>query len=338
MAGTGWVAPCPLHASQASATRRENEGSSVPTGTADTSQTGMRTSSCGGTSPGFGGHPPGGRPAHPWGSQGGSATTAAVGGLGVSRTLSEGDRDLAGKVALVTASSGGIGRAIALALARAGADVAVNYHRHAAAGEAVAEDIRRLGVRAACIGADGTQRDQLRALVAGAQQQLGTVDILVNNLGEFAYKPTADHSDEEFERIIAGTVGATFYATLAVLPGMRARGWGRVINLGASGAEHALGSRREGPHLAGKAAVVSLTRTLALEEGRRGITFNVVCPGIVNDRGLSRAEAEHRRDRDSPVGRPGTSEDIADAVRFLARPGSSFINGATLEVTGGWYG
>jgi 3-oxoacyl-[acyl-carrier protein] reductase len=249
-----------------------------------------------------------------------------------------GERELVGHVALVTGSSGGIGRVIALTLARAGADVAVNYHTHREAGEAVAREAEALGVRSAAFGADGANRAEVRAMVAAVQQRLGRIDVLVNNVGEFAYKPTFRHTDDEFERIMAGTAGSVFYATMAVLPAMRRRRWGRVISIGASGAQHALGSRNEGPHLAGKAAVVSLSRTLALEEGRRGITFNVVCPGIVNDRRLSRADAERMHDPESPVGRPGTSEDIADAVRFLARPTSSFINGAVLEVTGGWYG
>jgi 3-oxoacyl-[acyl-carrier protein] reductase len=248
------------------------------------------------------------------------------------------ERELAGRVALVTGSSGGIGRVIALTLARAGADVAINYHTHPDAGRQVAEEAEALGVRAAAFGADGADSAQVRAMVAAVLAHFGRVDVLVNNVGEFAYKPAFRHTDAEFDRIMAGTAGATFYATMAVLPGMRRRRWGRVISIGASGAQHALGSRNEGPHLAGKAAVVSLTRTLALEEGRRGITFNVVCPGIVNDRRLTRAEAERVRDPSSPVGRPGTSEDVADAVRFLARPSSSFINGAVLEVTGGWYG
>ncbi len=248
------------------------------------------------------------------------------------------DRELAGRVALVTGSSGGIGRVIALTLARAGADVAVNHHTHPDAGHAVAAEAQALGVRAAAFGGDGGKADDVRAMVAAVEERLGRIDVLVNNVGEFAFKPTARHTDADFERIIGGTVGAMFYATMAVLPGMRKRRWGRVISIGASGAEHALGSRNEGPHLAGKSAVVSLTRSLALEEGRRGITFNVVCPGIINDRRLTRQEAQGMRDPASPVGRPGTSEDIADAVRVLARPASSFINGAALEVTGGWYG
>jgi 3-oxoacyl-[acyl-carrier protein] reductase len=257
--------------------------------------------------------------------------------------------DLAGRVALVTGSSGGIGRVIALTLARAGADVAVNYRRHRAAGEQVAAAARALGVRAAAFYADAARREDVRALVAAVEERFGRLDVLVNNVGEFAYKRTAEHSDEEFERIMAGTIGTTFYTTLAALPGMRRRQWGRVINIGASGAQHALGSRLQGPHLAGKSAVISLTRTLALEEGRHGITFNAVVPGIVEDRQLTREEAERRRAETvraleagdpfaAPAGRPGTSEDVADAVLFLARPQASFINGAVLEVTGGWYG
>jgi 3-oxoacyl-[acyl-carrier protein] reductase len=247
-------------------------------------------------------------------------------------------RPLGGRAALITGSSRGIGRRIALCLAEAGCDVAVNHRTDRAAGEEVAAQARGFGVRALSIGADCGRRDEVRALVGLAAAGLGRLDILVNNVGEFAYKPVREHSAEEFERILAGTVGATFHATLAALPWMRRGGWGRVVNLGATGAGQALGRRNIGPHLAGKAAVVSLTRTLALEEGHGGVTFNVVSPGVVEDRTLSRAEALAMRTRQNPAGRPGTSEDVADAVLFLCSERAGFINGAEIVVSGGWQG
>ena len=246
------------------------------------------------------------------------------------------ERELSGKAALVTGSSGGIGKHIALALARAGADVAVTYRTNRAGAEAVAAGIRELGVRAVVLGGDATRPEDCRRWVAETVAAFGRLDILVNNVGEFAYKLTREHTDEEFERIIAGTIGTTFYCTMAALPHMKARGWGRVVNIGAAGAERAAGRRKIGPHLAGKSAVVSLTRTLAMEEAEHGITFNAVLPGVIEDRELSREEAWRRPDRYAPIGHPGTSQDVADAVLFLVSPRSWFVNGAAIAVTGGW--
>jgi len=245
---------------------------------------------------------------------------------------------LAGCRALVTGSSGGIGRHIGLGLARLGVHVAFNYRSRAEAAQAAAEAATQLGVRGLALGADCAEPGQVRDLVARAAEGLGGLDILVNNVGEFAYKRLRAHRPAEFERILAGTVGATFHATMAALPHMRRGSFGRVVNLGAAGAEQAMGGLKEGPHLAGKAAVVSLTRSFALEEAGHGVTFNVVSPGIIDDRDLTRREAIRRQDRGSPVGRPGTSEDVVDAVLFLCRRESSFINGAVIAVTGGWQG
>lgn len=246
--------------------------------------------------------------------------------------------ELAGRAALVTGSSRGIGRRIALSLAAAGCDVAVNYRQDRAAADEVVAQARGRGVRAVSIGADCARREEAVGLVERSAASFGRLDVLINNVGEFAYKPVREHAPVEFERIVAGTVGATFHCTLAALPWMRRAAWGRVVNLGATGASAALGRRNIGPHLAGKAAVVSLTRTLALEEGHGGITFNVVSPGVIEDRALERAAALGMASRQNPSGRPGTSEDVADAVLFLCSPRADFINGCDILVSGGWQG
>ncbi len=248
------------------------------------------------------------------------------------------EESLRGCRALVTGSSGGIGRHIALGLASLGVDVAFNYRTHP---DAAAEAVRvaeSMGVRALALPADCADREQVRRLVEQAAGRLGGLEILVNNVGEFAYKRLRAHEPDEFDRIIAGTVGTTFHATIAALPYMRSAGFGRVVNIGAAGAEVAIGGRREGPHLAGKAGVLSLTRSFAIEEARHGVTFNAVCPGVVEDRDLTRQEALGHMDRGNPVGRPGTSADVVDAVLLLCRRESSFINGAVIAVTGGWQG
>ena len=249
---------------------------------------------------------------------------------------------LQGCRALVTGSSSGIGRVIGLALAGAGVDVAFNYRTNQDGAEAAAEAARAHGVRATALEADCADPAANRRLVADAAQSLGGLEILVNNVGEFVFKRLRRHTAEEFERIIAGTVGTTFHATQAVLPHLRRAGFGRVVNIAAAGAETAMGGLREGAHLAGKAGVVSLTRSYALEEAwttpAGGITFNAVSPGIIEQRETARAAALERQDRQNPTGRPGTGEDIAEAVLFLCRRESSFINGAVLAVTGGWQG
>lgn len=240
--------------------------------------------------------------------------------------------------ALVTGSSGGIGRHIALGLAKAGADVVFNYRSNRDGAERAAQEASQYGVRAFAIGGDCASPDGVRRLVAETASALGGLEILINNVGEFAFKKIREHSEREFERIIAGTVGTTFYGTLAALPHMRQAAFGRVVNIGAAGAEVAMGRRFIGPHLAGKSAVISLTRSFALEEGHGGVTFNAVTPGVIENRELSREEAARMRDKGNPVGRPGTSADVADACLFLCRRESSFINGAVIAVTGGWQG
>ncbi len=246
------------------------------------------------------------------------------------------EKFLEGRRALVTGGSGGIGAAIAVALAVAGADVAVNYHTNAVAAQAVAARVRAADRRALVLAGDVTRQVDCGRLVEETVAGLGGIDILVNNVGVFAYKKAREHTAAEFERIIAGTVSATFHCSMAALAHMRRAGYGRIINLGAQGAERAASRVNIGPHMAGKAGVVALSRCLAIEEGPYGITVNVVCPGWIKDVNLSREAAMAMVDAAAPVGRPGTSEDVADAVLYLASPRASFINGAVIAVTGGW--
>lgn len=243
---------------------------------------------------------------------------------------------LLGRRALVTGSSSGIGPCIALGLAQAGADVAVNYRTNRNGAEQVAARIRELGRQAVALQGDVTSQLDCYHLVSATVEALGGIDILINNAGEFAYKKCRDHTPDEFNRIIASTVSATYYCSMAALEHMRAARWGRIVNLGAAGAERAGSRVNIGPHMAGKAGVVALSRTLAVEEGPFGVTVNVVCPGIVMNRRLTRADALTMTDAKTPVGRPGTSEDVADAVLYLVSPQASFVNGAVISVTGGW--
>lgn len=246
------------------------------------------------------------------------------------------EQELRGRVALVTGASRGLGRHIAIALARAGADVAITYRQNGQAAAEVVAAVEALARRALAVQADGADADACSRAVIEAVNAFGRLDIVVNNVGEFAWKPVREHSWDEFDRIIMGTAGATFYTSMAALPHMRRQRWGRIVNIGAAGAERAAGMKQAGPHLAGKAAVLSLTRTLAFEEGPNGITANAVCPGVIHDRDRPRAEALQTPDRGNPTGHAGSFEDIVDAVLYLVSPRAGFVNGAEIAVTGGW--
>jgi len=239
--------------------------------------------------------------------------------------------DLTGKCALVTGGSRGIGRAIALALATAGADVAVNYRERRADAEAVASEIRKRGRRAVALGADVASAAEVKRLVADAESALGPLSILVNNAG-IARPVTLDTLDSSvWEETIAVNLTSAFLVTQAVLPGMRARRWGRIVNISSTAAQ--IGGI-VGPHYAAsKAGMIGMTHGYASLLAGEGITANVVAPALIETdmiRSLDRA-----RPNLVPVGRFGSVEEVAGAVVMLARSG--YITGQTINVNGGIY-
>lgn len=241
---------------------------------------------------------------------------------------------LAGKVALVTGASRGIGAAIARRLAADGADVALTYVSSAQRAEEVAEQIRAGGRRAVVIAADSADAAAVSAAVERTVAELGRLDILVNNAGVFAYGPFEEESLENYERVMAIHVRAPFVAAQAAsrhLP----RG-GRIITIGSC-----LGERVGAPGMAlyslSKAAVVGLSKGLAQDLGKRGITVNTVQPGPI-DTDMNPADgegADHQR-AGLPLGEYGQADDIAAAVAYLAGPGGAFVTGTQLSVDGGF--
>jgi len=243
---------------------------------------------------------------------------------------------LSGHRALVTGGAGGIGRAIARTLASEGAHIGISYLTSAGPARTVVAEVRAAGVRGSAIRADVTREADVKRLVAGTAKALGGLDILVNNVGNFLVKDVEHLTLAEWRDLLDSNVTAAFLCSKHALPHLRRAGWGRIVSLGAAGAYRAHGSKGMAGFYAGKAGIVALSKALAREVGRAGITVNVVSPGIVKDYDLTIPQARRRRDPETAIGRPGTTQDVANAVAFLCSDDAEFVTGDVLNVTGGW--
>ena len=243
---------------------------------------------------------------------------------------------LRNRVALVTGASRGIGKEIALTLGRAGLRVAVAYRTNKLGAQKVVSDLRALGAESVAFATEVTDPGRVKELVDAVAKQFGRLDILVNNVGEFEWKPVVESTVEEWRAVIASNLYSVFYATKFALPFMRRQHWGRIINLGAVGAERAFGQAKISAYSAAKAGIVAFTRSVALEEARNGITANVVNPPVIDEKELSLEEAQRLTDARFPVGRPATGRDVGEAVKFFASEEAAFITGQVLNVSGGW--
>jgi 3-oxoacyl-[acyl-carrier protein] reductase len=239
--------------------------------------------------------------------------------------------ELQNRVALVTGGSRGIGKAVAVALARAGAAVAVNYRARGEAAEAVADAIARTGGRAAAFRADVSLGPAVHGMVREVEQRLGPIDILVNNAGMAAARGLDDMSEEDFDRDIATNLKSAFLCTQAVLPGMRARRFGRIVNMSSIGARVGSSGVSVG-YAASKAGLEGLTRGYAVRLAGDGVTVNAVAPGLV-DTEMGKPLIEAGVAARIPVGRVGTGDDIAQAVMLLVNNG--YMTGQTIAVNGG---
>jgi 3-oxoacyl-[acyl-carrier protein] reductase len=239
--------------------------------------------------------------------------------------------DITGKVALVTGASRGIGRAIAVALARAGADVAVNFRSREAEAQAVAREIGSLGRRSIAVRADVSRSEEVEGVVKTVETELGATAILVNNAGVSRPQALAEISERDWDELIAVNLKSCFLVTQAVLPAMRARRWGRIINLSSVAAQ--LGGV-VGPHYAAsKAGILGLTHSYAALLAKEGITANAIAPALI----LTEMVTSNLRARADliPVGRLGEVEEVAEVAVMLARNG--YLTGQTISVNGGWY-
>lgn len=229
-----------------------------------------------------------------------------------------------------------MGKVIALALAQAGADVAISYRTRAASAKRVVTAIEGMGRRAFAFRADLTRPESGERLVDAAARRLGRLDILVNNVGEWIVKPVDRTTLRAWREVVDSNLTATFVCSRAAVRHMRRRGWGRIVNLGAAGAYRAHGSARMASFYAAKAGIVAFSKSLAREVGRDGITVNVVSPGVLEDPELPLEAARRRKDAETAVGRPGTGADLASVVVFLCSEEASFVTGDVIGVTGGW--
>jgi 3-oxoacyl-[acyl-carrier protein] reductase len=237
--------------------------------------------------------------------------------------------DLQTRVALVTGASRGIGTAIALAFAEVGAAVAVNYHERAAEAEAIAAKIRAEGGRALAIGADVSQREPVTAMVERVVAELGPVDVLVNNAGIGLVRGVDDLTEEDFDLTIAVNLKSVFLCTQAVLPAMRERKWGRIVNISSGAARGAGGI---GVHYnASKAGMEGLTRGYAARLVKEGITVNAVAPSLI-ETDMMRARRDEMVPR-IPLGRMGCPEEVAQAVLMVI--GNPYMTGQTVQLNGG---
>jgi len=240
-------------------------------------------------------------------------------------------KDLTGKVALVTGASRGIGRAIAVALAGAGADVAVNCLSREREAAETCRQIEQRGRRALNVLADVSLAAEVQRMIDAVEEQLGEVAVLVNNAGIVRPQPIDQIGERDFDEILAVNLKSVFLVSQAVLPKMRAAGFGRIVNLSSVAAQT---GGVVGPHYAAsKAGILGLTRAYANLLAKEGITVNAIAPALVETE-MIKNNPKVRSDL-IPVGRFGDVEEVAEVAVMLARNG--YITGQTINVNGGWY-
>jgi len=246
---------------------------------------------------------------------------------------------LDGRVALVTGAGRGFGRAIALALGRAGADLAVNYNVSAAAAKEVVAEVEAAGRRAEAVRADVAHEDQVRAMIAQVLARFGRLDVLVNNAGVMTRGPFLDVPQKDYESMWAINVTGTFLCTQYALRPMVAARYGRIINLSSQLARMSVGTGGFAAYAATKGAVEAFTRAMAHEFGHHGVTVNAIAPGGI-DTDMSKAvmtpEYRERRIKELPVRHLGEVADVAYCAVFLATPEANYLTGQVLQPNGGW--
>jgi len=244
-------------------------------------------------------------------------------------------RPLEGKTALVTCASRNIGRAIALSLSQAGANIVVNTLQDFDAAQGVADEISANGGRSLVQVADVTNHEAVQTMVQAGAEAFGAIDIFISNASARGQVDFLDMDYETWRRVIDISLDGAFHCAQAVLPMMIGNGWGRIVTLGGI-AWHA-GFPHRANNLTGKAGLTGLTRALAAEFGGQGVTANMISPGAVDTQRPASAGSVPKRDNLPPVPRKAQINEIASAARFLCLPEQAYINGQIIHINGGAY-
>jgi 3-oxoacyl-[acyl-carrier protein] reductase len=246
------------------------------------------------------------------------------------------NKELNGKVAIVTGAGRNIGRAIALALAESGASVVVNVRSNRAEADAVAREVEAAGGKALVHVGDVANASSVQAMADAAVKHFGHIDILVNNAALRREKPFADMSYAEWREIMDVTLDGTFHCVKACLPALRKSGAGTIVNIGGLSAH--TGARDRAHVVTAKAGIVGFTRALAHDLASDGIIVNCVVPGLIGTpRPKDKPEPAHHLTHQTITGERGRPEDVAATVRFLCGPGARYINGQAIHTNGGAY-
>ncbi|MCR6095528.1 SDR family oxidoreductase [Salipaludibacillus agaradhaerens] len=239
--------------------------------------------------------------------------------------------------ALITAGSKGLGKKVAEALLNHGYSLTINYKSDEEAVRQLKHDWRDNIQHIQFVKGDVTKKEDLVKLVKNAYERFGRIDVLILNAGPYVFerKKLVDYTDDEWDEMVSGNLSSAFHLFKCVIPYMRDQQYGRIITYGFQDAQNAPGWLYRSAFAAAKAGLVSLTKTISIEEAEHGITANMVCPGKITGDMKEASIQDAVEDKETPVGRSGTGEDIARTVMFLCAPESDMITGSVLEVTGG---
>lgn len=236
--------------------------------------------------------------------------------------------DLDGRTVLVTGSAKGLGRAFTLACAGRGADVAVHYHTSEADAREVADRARERGADATTVRGDVTDPAEVERLFDGVERDLGSIDVLVNNVGTFAPVHWEEMAFEEWKRVLETNLDGTYLCSKRALPAMREGGYGRIVNVGYASSEKGMVNPKNAPYFMAKSSVLMFTRMLAADTQNDDVTVNAVSPYVVEN------SAEFPDEL--PRGRPASYEDVIQALFTFLEEDSDYISGTNVEVDGGW--